>query len=85
VTHAFNLPAIAQQMKAAQDEVRQIAPLTSQMSGFDNAVAYDVAQLIHQARINEGAVPVGRKIAFTNPAMWSLYGVREPSRSPRLI
>ena len=76
--HAFNLHAIAQEMKAAQDEVRQIAPLTSQLSGFDEAVAYDVAHLVHQARLNEGAVPVGRKIGFTNPDMWSLYGVREP-------
>ncbi len=75
---AFNLHAIAQEMKAAQDEARQIAPLTSQSSGFDDAVAYDVAHLIHQARINEGAVPVGRKIGFTNPDMWSLYGVGEP-------
>jgi 2-keto-4-pentenoate hydratase len=78
VTHTFNLPAIAQEMKAAQDEVKQIAPLTSQLSGFDDAAAYAVAHLIHQARINEGAVPVGRKIGFTNPAMWALYGVREP-------
>ena len=78
VKHAFNLRAIAQEMKAAQDEVRQMAPLTSQLSGFDDAVAYDVAHLIHQERINEDAVPVGRKIGFTNPDMWSLYGVREP-------
>jgi 2-keto-4-pentenoate hydratase len=63
---AVNLRAIAQEMKAAQDEVRQIAPLTSQLTGFDDAVSYDVAHLIHQARINEGAVPVGRKIGFTN-------------------
>jgi 2-oxo-3-hexenedioate decarboxylase len=34
--------------------------------------------LIHQARLDEGAVPVGRKIGFTNAAMWSLYEVREP-------
>ncbi len=76
--HACNLHAIAQEMKAAQDEVRQIAPLTSQFSGFDDARAYDVAHLVHRARINEGAVPVGRKIGFTNPDMWSLYGVGEP-------
>ena len=76
--HALNPHAIAQEMKAAQDEVRQIAPLTSRLSGFDNDAAYGVAHLIHQARINEGAIPVGRKIGFTNPAMWSLYGVREP-------
>ena len=76
--HIFNLRAIAHEMKAAQDEVRQIAPFTSRLSGFDDAIAYDVAHLIHQERINEGAVPVGRKIGFTNPDMWSLYGVREP-------
>jgi len=28
--------------------------------------------------LGEGSVPVGRKIGFTNPDMWSLYGVREP-------
>lgn len=76
--YAFNLRAIAREVKAAQDEVRQIVPLTSQLSDFDEAVAYDVAHLVHQARLNEGAVPVGRKIGFTNPDMWSLYGVREP-------
>jgi 2-keto-4-pentenoate hydratase len=78
VEHTFNLCAVAQEMKAAQDEVRQIAPLTSHLRDFDEAVAYDVARVIHQVRLNEGAVAVGRKIGFTNPDMWSLYGVREP-------
>ena len=34
--------------------------------------------MIHDARLREGAVPIGRKIGFTNPEMWSQYGVREP-------
>ncbi len=75
---AFDLSAIARQMKAAQDDVRQIAPLTSQLGDFDVSSAYAVAGLIHQARVQAGAVPVGRKIGFTNPDMWSRYGVREP-------
>jgi 2-oxo-3-hexenedioate decarboxylase len=29
-------------------------------------------------RIKQNAVPVGRKIGFTYPEMWSIYGVREP-------
>jgi len=70
--------AIAQEMKAAQDQVRQIEPFTGRLSGFDDALAYEVSRLIHEARISEGAVPVGRKIGFTNPDMWSLYGVCEP-------
>jgi len=70
--------AIARRMKAVQDESLQIEPLTSQLSGFDVASAYEVANLIHQARLDEGAVSVGRKIGFTNPDMWSRYGVHEP-------
>jgi len=70
--------AIARQMKAAQDEGLQIEPLTSQLNGFDVSSAYVVANLIHEARLDEGAVPVGRKIGFTNPDMWSRYGVCEP-------
>ena len=75
---ADHLSRIASQMKAAQDEVRQIAPFTTHLADFDVPAAYFVADLIHQARIQEGAVPVGRKIGFTNPDMWSRYGVREP-------
>ena len=69
---------IAQQMKAAQDEARQIEPFTSRLAGFDVPTAYAVAHLIHEARLREGAHPVGRKIGFTNPDMWLRYGVREP-------
>ena len=73
-----DLHAIAQQMKAAQDEVRQIEPFTSRVQGYDVASAYAVAHLIHAARLAEGAVAIGRKIGFTNPDMWARYGVREP-------
>lgn len=72
------LRAVARQMKSAQDEVRQIEPFTSRPGGFDMPSAYAVAQMMHEARLGEGAVPMGRKIGFTNPDMWSLYGVREP-------
>ena len=74
----LDLEAIARQMKAAQDESRQIRPFTSQFDAFDLDSAYVVADLIHQSRVQAGAVSVGRKIGFTNPEMWSLYGVHEP-------
>ncbi len=73
-----DIRSVAAQMKAAQDEVRQIRPFTSEPGAFDISSAYKVSHLIHEARLAEGFVPVGRKIGFTNPEMWSLYGVREP-------
>ncbi len=73
-----DLRAIAQEMKSAQDGVRQVEPFTSRHPGFDLPAAYEVARLVHEARVADGARPVGRKLGFTNPAMWSAYGVREP-------
>jgi 2-keto-4-pentenoate hydratase len=69
---------IARRMKAAQDEVRQIPQWTTQAGHFDLETAYEVAHLIHQARLADGAIAVGRKIGFTNPDMWARYGVRAP-------
>ncbi|HKA14890.1 MAG TPA: hypothetical protein VKH41_07725 [Myxococcota bacterium] len=75
---ASDLEAIAHEMKAAQDLCKQIEPLSGRVSGFDIAQAYEVARLVHEARIREGASPIGRKIGFTNRDMWRVYGVHEP-------
>jgi 2-oxo-3-hexenedioate decarboxylase len=73
-----DLHALAQEMKAAQEAAGQIEPFTTRLPGFDLRAAYEVADLVHRARLAEGAKPVGRKIGFTNPAMWDRFGVREP-------
>ena len=78
MNHEFSLQTIADEIKAAQDQCKQIMPLTSQLDEFTNADAYAVAQLVHEMRIKEGALPVGRKIGFTNPEMWPIYRVYEP-------
>lgn len=74
----FDAELVARQIKAAQDESRQLAPLTAQHPGFDMQAAYEVAHLVHQARLADGETPMGRKLGFTNPAMWARYGVKEP-------
>jgi hypothetical protein len=75
VKQGIDLYSIAREIKAAQDQCRQIEPFTSRLRDFGNAEAYAVAHLIHEMRMKEGAIPVGRKIGFTNPEMWSIYGV----------
>jgi 2-oxo-3-hexenedioate decarboxylase len=74
----LDLRALALEMKTAQDSVRQIRPFTDRLPTFDLPAAYEVANLIHHARVAEGAKPVGRKIGFTNSDMWCKFGVREP-------
>jgi 2-oxo-3-hexenedioate decarboxylase len=74
----MNLDGCAMELKAAQDERRQVAPFTTRFAGFDNAAAYEVARRIHERRVAEGDRPVGRKIGFTNRFIWDEYGVHEP-------
>jgi len=74
----IDLDAIAAEVKAAQDEVRQIPPFTGRVAGFDNAAAFEVSRLMHESRLREGAKPVGRKIGFTNTNIWPEYGVYAP-------
>lgn len=74
----LNLQPIADEIKLAQDECRQLSLITERYKAFDNADAYAVAEMVHRMRLKEGMVPIGRKIGFTNPKMWSIYGVCEP-------
>jgi len=69
----FNPYTIAQEIMTAQDQKQQIEPFTYRLRGFDKALAYEVSRIIHEARISEGALSVGRKIGFTNPDMWSFF------------
>lgn len=74
----LDLRALALEMKAAQDTAHQVEPFTTRLPTFDLSAAYEVAHLIHHARVAEGAKPIGRKIGFTNSDMWDKFAVREP-------
>ncbi len=75
---SFDIQAIARQIKTAQDKGLPLTQITAQHASFDPATAYAVADQVHAWRLAEGAKPVGRKIGFTNPAMWEQYGVAAP-------
>jgi 2-keto-4-pentenoate hydratase len=73
-----DLALIAREVKNAQDHSLQLEPITARHSGFDVNDAYAVARTIHDEHMAQGARPLGRKIGFTNPAMWARYGVGAP-------
>ena len=81
MTATLDAQAFAREIKAAQDHASALDLFTERFAGFDNAFAYGVAAHVHAARLAEGWKPLGRKIGFTNPAMWKVYGVREPNWS----
>lgn len=72
------LSKLARQISLAQNTAQQIAPLSLHSAGLDVPSAYRIAALVHAQRLHQGAVAVGRKIGFTNAALWPVYGVGEP-------
>ena len=61
---------IAQEAVSALDGARQIAPFAPRFPGFEATNAYRVAAAVRRLRQERGERVVGRKIGFTNRAVW---------------
>ena len=68
---------IAEEIIAASAAGGRLAPFTGRVSGFGLAQAYQVAGIVACRRAARSPV-VGRKIGFTNPALWEKAGLTEP-------
>ena len=66
---------IADRLFAAVESAAQLAPISSLDPSFDVAAAYRVLGHLHERRAAQGWTPIGRKIGFTNRAIWARYGV----------
>ncbi|MDB5761862.1 MAG: putative 2-keto-4-pentenoate hydratase [Herminiimonas sp.] len=71
----------AHQLLAARANAQQIPPLSAN-AALSLADGYDIAKNLLDIRIAQGEVPTGRKIGFTNRAVWSKYGATEPIDKP---
>jgi 2-keto-4-pentenoate hydratase len=65
-------------MVRVADEARLVEPLSARASGFSIADAYVVAREVLARRRSMGWRRVGRKVGFTNRAIWDEYGVYQP-------
>lgn len=72
------LLAIAGEILDARERASALVPYQGRVAGFDVDGGYAVSGLIHRSRLESGFIPLGRKIGFTNAAMWDVYGVRAP-------
>ena len=74
---SFDPMAIAEEIIAARAAGGRLAPFTGRVSGFGLAEAYQVAGIVACRRAARSPV-VGRKIGFTNPALWEKAGLTLP-------
>ena len=70
--------ALAAELLALLGTGRQVAPFSSGDTGFSLARAYDIVAIIRDSRAARGETPVGRKIGFTNSAVWHGLGLEGP-------
>jgi len=69
---------VAREVLAALDSCGQIAPFSQRVAGFDLKAAYAVTAELRRLREARGERHVGRKIGFTNRALWTEYKVFAP-------
>ena len=50
-----DIGGLAAEIRQAHDERRQVEPFSSRYAGFDLDMAYDVADAVHMARLEDGA------------------------------
>ena len=73
-----DVAAIAGEVLATLANNKQIAPFSSRQGGLTLRDAYRATPLLRSAFETRGEQITGRKIGFTNSAMWQAYGVDAP-------
>ena len=86
---SIDLQTIAYEIKRAQDEALRIEPVTLRFKGFDVASAYQVAHLVHEARLQDGYISIGRKsVSLTRACGMCMVSVSQSgpmSMTPQLL
>lgn len=74
----LSVEEVASEVLAVLGQGRQIVPFTQRDPGFSVAEAYAIADLVRERREARGEKPIGRKIGFTNRAVWETSGMTGP-------
>ena len=73
-----DLPAIVNEHIKSFEDVELITPPSTRYEGFDLKNAYSVADELSRWRCENGQKSIGRKIGFTNQAIWEDHGLNTP-------
>ena len=76
--NSSTVAALAAEIIALDDAPREVAPFSERYAGLTPEEGYAAARRLHEHRLARGWKPLGRKIGFTNRALWPRYGVYEP-------
>jgi 2-oxo-3-hexenedioate decarboxylase len=69
---------LARELISIHEAPREVPPFSRTHPGLTAEAGYAAARALHEHRLAAGWRRVGRKIGFTNRAIWPRYGVYEP-------
>jgi 2-oxo-3-hexenedioate decarboxylase len=69
---------LARELISVHETPREVPPFSDTHPGLTAEAGYQAAGALHEHRVAAGWRRVGRKIGFTNRALWPRYGVYEP-------
>jgi len=69
---------LAADLLRARDTAQLATPPSQPGAAFDLDIAYQVGRVLHERLVARGFQSVGRKIGFTNPAVWEQFKVSQP-------
>lgn len=78
VLKATEIEGVAEDLLEALSSATPMTPITERVPSFELPDAYEVLRAIAIRRAAQGWRSVGRKIGFTNRAIWNLYDVDAP-------
>jgi 2-keto-4-pentenoate hydratase len=70
--------ALAAELIELHEAPREVEPFSERFPDLTRESAYRAARHLHAHRLAQGWRPRGRKIGFTNRALWPRYGMHEP-------
>ena len=76
--HQTRTRRISEEVVALLGTGSQVVPFSKRYDGFDLGEAYDVVAQVLELRRARGKTPIGRKIGFTNQAIWGVPGISAP-------
>ena len=72
----------ASELLDALDQTTLLAPFTDRDPAFTVEASYALRVEITRRRVARGERPIGRKLGFTNTAIWESYGLAAPIWAP---
>lgn len=74
----MDIDTIASELIDALDQAALVPLITARADGFDLSAAYAVSAELARRRRDRGERSIGRKLGFTNRALWTTLGVDSP-------